>query len=692
MPILQEERSRSRSFFITGTDTGVGKTRAVWALGLLLQQKGLDVGVFKPVQSGGAAGGDAGFLKARLRLKDALREINPYCAPESLSPHIALPRAGIKVDKKKILSAFQVLKDRHDWMLTEGAGGLLVPINKNYLMADLAVDLGAELIIVSRLGLGTINHTLLTVREAERRGVRVAGILFCDATGKAGIPEKTNPEIIRALSGVPVLGCVPFLKTKDEKKVLAACRKSINLQTLLSRPAPQTERLTRLDKECLWHPFTQMKDWLNDVPARPLIIDRAQGSYLIDTDERRYLDGVSSLWVTAHGHNRREITDALSRQAAKLDHSTMLGLANTPAVELAAELVKISPRGLNKVFYSDNGSTAVEIAIKMSYQYWQNMGQKRKALVCHLANSYHGDTLGSVSVGGIDLFHKVYRKLIFKTHKVDFPDCFRAPAGKKYPDYAFEALDLFEAFLKKDHQEVASLVLEPLVQGAAGMIVWPKGVLKRFEALCRKYDVLLIADEVATGFGRTGKMFACEHEDVHPDFLCVAKGLSGGVLPLAATLTTQRVFDGFLRPYRDMKTFFHGHTYTGNPIACAAALANLVIFRKDRTLERLQPKIKYLGTQLQRLRDIPCVGDIRQCGFMVGIELVRDRDSRISFCSEERTGARVCVRARELGVILRPLGDVIVLMPPLGISREELDLLVRATERAIRDCVPGGGQ
>ncbi|MBF0569987.1 MAG: adenosylmethionine--8-amino-7-oxononanoate transaminase [Candidatus Omnitrophica bacterium] len=416
-----------------------------------------------------------------------------------------------------------------------------------------------------------------------------------------------------------------------------------------------------------------MKDWAS---AEPLVIERGEGSYLIDAQGRHYLDGVSSLWVTVHGHRKKELDEALKAQADKLAHSTMLGLSNTPAIALAKKLVEIAPKGLEKVFYSDNGSTSVEIAIKMAYQYWQNTGQKKKTAIAHLANSYHGDTLGSVSVGGIDLFHKVYRKLIFPT--INFSDCYRDTD-------AFGALDQFEKIARRDRGRIAALVLEPIVQGAAGMIMWPKGALKRFEEICRRNDIFLIADEVATGFGRTGRMFACEHEHVHPDFLCVAKGITGGYLPLAATLTTSRVFDGFVFPYEDMKTFFHGHTYTGNPLACAVALRNIELFKEERLIERLQPKIKFLAEELKQFWKIPCVGDIRQRGFMAGIELVKDRATKEPFPWEGRVGVRVCERVRDHGVILRPLGNVIVLMPPLSMSQDELRTLVRATGQAIRD-------
>ncbi len=321
----------------------------------------------------------------------------------------------------------------------------------------------------------------------------------------------------------------------------------------------------------------------------------------------------------------------------------------------------MAPPGLKKVFYSDNGSTAVEIAIKMAYQYWQNTANKKKTKLVHLSRSYHGDTLGSVSVGGIDLFHKVYSKLTFKTITLK--------------GHGWQAVEDLEKLLKTQSHRIAALVVEPLVQGAAGMLVWPQGALKRMRGLTQKYNVFLIADEVATGFGRTGKMFACQHEGVSPDFLCLAKGITGGYLPLAATLTTQKVYEGFLFDHRKQKTFFHGHTYTGNPLSCAAALANLEIFQKQRTLNKLVPKIKFLANKLKKFYNLPSVAEVRQKGFMAGIELKGN--------PEDRAGAKVCQRVRQYGVILRPLGNCIVLMPPLSISIEELDFLLMATYRAI---------
>ncbi|MBI5149992.1 MAG: adenosylmethionine--8-amino-7-oxononanoate transaminase [Candidatus Omnitrophica bacterium] len=671
-----------KGIFITATDTGVGKTIATLVLATLLREQGHDVGVMKPVQCGGV---DAVFLKKSLQISDPLAEINPCFAREPLSPHLAFKREKREIDVKKILAAYGRLKQKHDIVLVEGAGGLMVPLRDDYFVADLARDMDLELIIVARLGLGTINHTLLTIEQARGQGLQVRGVLFSEAYNrKRGIPEKTNPDIIRRLGNVPVLGTIPWLKSLRRQEIVRRCALVVNCKRLLEPSAglsaSRQKQLVKWDKKYVWHPFTQMKDWLTD---EPLVIDRAKGSYLLDTKGDRYLDGVSSLWVNVHGHGNRIVNARVHEQLNKLEHSTLLGLSNTPSVELARKLTSIAPKGLTKVFYSDNGSTAVEAAIKIAYQYWQNTGRKKKKYIAHLANSYHGDTLGSVSVGGIELFHKVYKNLIFKTIKVDFPDCYRAPKGKKYPDYAFECLDRFETMLKKKHSQIAAFVVEPIVQGAAGMIMWPKGILKRMSELCRRHKVIFIADEVATGFGRTGAMFACEQEGVSPDILCLAKGLTAGYLPLAATLTTKRIFDGFCFDYKDQKTFFHGHTYTGNPLACAAALANLEVFEREKTLERLAPKIKFLAGRLKMFYNLPHVGDVRQRGFMVGIELVRDRMTKEPYPWQQKVGVQVCQEVRNHGVILRPLGNVIVLMPPLSMTIEELGRLLDVTYRAI---------
>jgi adenosylmethionine-8-amino-7-oxononanoate aminotransferase len=389
--------------------------------------------------------------------------------------------------------------------------------------------------------------------------------------------------------------------------------------------------------------------------------------------------------VNVHGHRHPAINAAIRDQLDRLEHSTLLGPTHPGAIELAARLCRIAPEGLTRVFFSDSGSTAVEIALKIAFQYWKQKEdpkpKKEKFLAFTLA--YHGDTVGSVSVGGIDLFHEVYRPLLFDTYRAPCAYCYRCPLKKTFPDCGIACLDEVARILRDHREEIAAVVIEPKVHGASGMIVQPSGYLKRLEELCRRYGVLLIADEVATGFGRTGRMFACELEEVRPDLLCVAKAITGGTLPLAATLATEGIFEAFLGEHTDWKTFFHGHTYTGNPLACAAALASLDIFDRERTLEGLQKKIRCLEEALAPLKMDPHVGEIRQAGFMVGIELVRDRTAREPFPPGERRGWRVCREARKEGLLVRPLGDVIVLMPPYVVTEEEIRWMVGVVGQAI---------
>jgi adenosylmethionine-8-amino-7-oxononanoate aminotransferase len=442
------------------------------------------------------------------------------------------------------------------------------------------------------------------------------------------------------------------------------------------------KHIAKLDRDCLWHPFTQMKEWVGE---QPVIITEGRGSFVRDIYGKWYLDGVSSIWVTVHGHRKKEIDDAIKEQIDKISHSTLLGLTHPLAATLAGMLVKVTPEGLSKVFYSDNGSTAVEVGLKMAFQYWQHKGNRQKKKFLSLNNAYHGDTIGAVSVGGIDLFHEIFSPMLFKSYKSPSPYCYRCELGKKHPSCKLYCLDRMEKVMQKHHGEIAGLIIEPLVQGAAGMIVFPAGYLKGVKRLCNKYNILMIADEVATGFGRTGKMFACEHENVRPDILCLAKGITGGYLPLAATLTTEKIYRVFLGKYKDMKTFFHGHTYTGNQLACAAAVANLDLFRKEKTINKLQGKINVLKKGLDEIAGLKHVGNVRQQGFMVGIEIVKDKKSREPYPLEEKVSWKICERAREKGLLIRPLGNVIVLMPPLGISREELTSLIRVSAEAIKE-------
>jgi adenosylmethionine---8-amino-7-oxononanoate aminotransferase len=417
--------------------------------------------------------------------------------------------------------------------------------------------------------------------------------------------------------------------------------------------------LATADHAHVWHPFTQQQGWTDE---EPLVIERAEGTDLFDAAGRRYIDGVSSLWCNVHGHRHPALDAAVRGQLDRVAHTTMLGLSHPSAIELARRLVELTPPGLRRVFYSDSGSTAVEIALKMAFQFWQQQNQpaaRRRTRFVALRDAYHGDTVGSVSVGGIDLFHSLYRPLLF--------DALRAEPG--------DAGDL-ERVLFEHGAKVAAVVIEPLVQGAAGMLVHPPGYLRDVRELCDRYGALLIADEVATGFGRTGRMFACEHEGVAPDFLCLAKGLTGGYLPLAATLTTERVYEGFLGRFEQFRAFFHGHTYTGNPLACAAALATLDVFEEERTLEHVAELDALLGDLLEPIAALPGVSEVRRRGLMTGIELA-------GFPVELRMGHRVTLEARRRGAVVRPLGDVVILMPPLAIEGSELRRLVDIVEAAI---------
>ena len=443
--------------------------------------------------------------------------------------------------------------------------------------------------------------------------------------------------------------------------------------------APCRAELERSDREIVWHAFTQMAEY------EPLLIERGEGCRLYDIDGNEYIDAISSMWCNLHGHRHPHIDAAIREQLGRVAHTTSLGASNSTTVRLARRLVEIVPPGLNHVFFSDDGATAVEVALKMAFQYWRQRPDPRPMKTSYLAlgQAYHGDTLGGVSVGGVERFHALFAPLLFDVIRIAAPDTYRLARGVTADTVLAYALAELEGALMEHHQRLAAMVIEPLVQGAAGMIMHPPGYLRGARELCDRYDVLLIADEVAVGFGRTGRMFACEHEAVTPDLLCLAKGLTGGYLPMATTLATDEIWQAFLGGYQDSRQFFHGHTYGGNPLAAAAALASLEVFAKEGVLEQMPGKIEWLREHLARLARLEHVGDVRQCGLIAGIELVRDRAAKAPFDWRERRGWRVCQHARRMGVLLRPLGDVIVIMPPLAISLDELDRIAEAVASGI---------
>ncbi len=442
-----------------------------------------------------------------------------------------------------------------------------------------------------------------------------------------------------------------------------------------------TEQLRQWDKRHVWHPFTQMQEWDRD---DQIIIVKGEGCWLIDSDGKRYLDGVASMWTNVHGHCRRELNEALKEQVDRLEHSTLLGLGSEQSIILAAQLAKITPPGLDRFFYSDNGSTAMEVAVKMAYQYQVHAGRPERSRFITFRNAYHGDTLGAVSVGGIDIYHTTFKPLMFDTLQAPAPYCYRCELGCDRLSCNMDCIDSLEEIMKLNAGLVAGLVIEPLVQGAGGMIVQPEGFLRRVRDLCDRYDILMIADEVATGFGRTGAMFACNHERVIPDIMAISKGIAAGYLPLAATVTGDKVYSAFLGSYSELKTFFHGHTFTGNPLACAVALKSLELFQQDNLLAELQPKISRLKQRLDECVLLSHVGNVRQCGLAAGIELVENKETGAPYPWEEQIGIRVCLEARKRGVFSRPLGNTIVIFPPLVISVSELDMLMSVLQESIR--------
>ncbi len=439
-------------------------------------------------------------------------------------------------------------------------------------------------------------------------------------------------------------------------------------------------RWIKKDLKHIWHPYTQMKDcrkW------PPILIERAKGIKLYDNKGNFYYDTISSWWCNVHGHNHPKIKAAIKKQLNSLEHTLFAGFTHKPAVVLAERLVSITPKALTRVFFSDNGSTSVEIALKMSFQYWLNSGRKRKTKFVSLDLAYHGDTIGAMSVGGATVFNKAFDTLLFESFKVPTPYCYRCPVGKQRNRCNTDCIKPLETTLKKHKDKIAAVILEPLLMGAAGMIVYPVEYLKKTAELAKKCDVHLIADEVATGFGRTGKMFACEHADVQPDFMCLSKGITSGTLAFAATLTSEEIYNAFYDDYEKYKTFYHGHTYTANPLGCAAALASLEIFEREKTLEKIRTLIPVFHDGMERFRPLRFVGDVRYIGMVGAIELVKDKETKKPFDAAERIGQRTFQRGLKENLILRPLGNVIYLFLPLSITKSQLHEILGKTFKIV---------
>ncbi len=429
-----------------------------------------------------------------------------------------------------------------------------------------------------------------------------------------------------------------------------------------------------LDKNYLWHPYTQMKDWIED---DIVVVERGEGFYLVDTRGRKFLDGVASIWCNVWGHGRKELVEAIVEQAEILQHSTMLGLSNIPAVLLAKKLSELAPGDLSRTFYTENGASAVEVSLKIAVQYWRNQGEERDKILC-LENGYHGDTAGAMSVSGTEFFFANYKPLMFESIKAPSPYCYRCEKECMW------CLERFSELVEKNRENLAAVIMESMAQMAGGGIVFPKGYLKEVAKVCRENGVLLILDEIATGLGRTGKMFACEHEGVVPDMILLGKMLSGGYLPIAAVMTKEDVFEAFLGEYHEGKMLAHGHTFTGNPIACNVALRNLELYESERLIDSLKDKIKFLRDRVREFEDFGIVGDVRGLGFFAAIELVKDRETKEPFTAEDKINYRITKYAMEKGVFLRPIVNVMFIVPPLAIDMENLEKILDVAEYVVR--------
>jgi len=682
---------RRPGLVIVGTDTGVGKTRVAAGLVRAWRRMGIEAVPWKPYASGVdperlTPGEDADLLlRAAGWGPERLRDVSPIRFAEACAPAIAAEHLGVVIDPDAVLA--RIPRDG-EVLVVEGCGGLLSPLVGDYDVREMCWDLDLPVLIVARAGLGTINHTLLAVHAVNDAGLEPLGVVFTPFDADDPVEVDGVDWLFERISGLSIP--LPRVAAPDDVDALADAFPTDMADALLmlakehvSRPGGEWDGES---DHGVWHPFTQMAAW--PAPDR-VVIKRARGPWLFDSDGRRYLDGVSSLWTTVHGHREFLIDSAVRAQLGKVAHTTLLGLASATSNNCASHVLRVAPKNLSRVFYSDSGSTAVEVAIKMAFQRAAQVGEPRRKHFVRFDGAYHGDTVGAVSVGGIDLFHRIFGPLLFQSIAVPAPYAYRRPDGMSESDYAAASLAAFEDVMRTRGDEVAAVVVEPVMQGAAGMIPQPPGWLPRVAAATRDAGALLVCDEVATGFGRTGKMFAVEHEGVEPDLMCVAKGLTGGYLPLAATLATEHVFEAFLGEPHENRTFFHGHTYTGNPLACAAAIANLQLMAQRDTCGEAARKGEDLGRLLVgALADHRNVGDIRRRGMMVGVELVKDRATKEAFDVKERVAWRVCQAALEHELRIRPLGDVLVLMPPLGIDDALLVRLVEMLRAALMDVLP----
>jgi adenosylmethionine-8-amino-7-oxononanoate aminotransferase len=661
---------------VTGTGTGVGKTVLTAALCAALRRRGMDCRAVKPVATGvppGTDAEDAVLLGGAMGAAASETVLATFALPRS--PLAAAAAEGRQLDVEALARSIEAAAAGCDLLLVEGVGGLLVPLAARHTVRDLLRRLDADVVIAALAGLGTINHTALTVEAALDAGLRLIGVVLVDAAGDEPAFVAENAAQIADQCGVPVLGVLPHLDDATSIDALADAAGALDLSALTAPRADATEAVIAADRRHLWHPFTPTSDWREEAP---LVIRSGDGSWLRDEAGHRYLDGISSLWCTVHGHAHPALDRAAREQLGRIAHSTFLGQTHAPGALLAEELAEVAPPGLTRVFYCEAGAAAVEAALRIALLAQRHAGHPERSRFVALGDAYHGDTAGAVSVGRSEPFHTGLDPILFPARTVPSPHLDETGSLRALSD-----------LLDREGDRVAALIVEPRVQAAAGMLTHSDRWLAGAAALARRHGALFIADEVATGFGRTGDLFACGGAGVAPDILCLGKGLTGGYLPLSAVLTTEELFDRFTAPYAEHRTLYYGHTYTGNPVACAVARASLRLFEEEDTLASARRLAATLaGLLAERVAPMPGVFEIRSRGVMTGIEL---RSGATPFDPALRTGRRVILAARRRGVVVRPLGDVVVLNPPLTMADVEAEILVSAVAGAIAEVTGGRG-
>lgn len=677
---------------VLGTDTDAGKTYLTAAIATYFKSQGQKVGVYKLLQTG-AFMRNGRWVSPDLETVGTLTGISEehlgcggyFNLPAS--PHFAAEAEEKNIDINALLDDARSFASRYDFCIFEGCGGLMVPLDsKGIMLIDLVVALDYPVVFAAKSGVGTLNHSIMTLKIAGQYKLDIRGLYLC---GFDYLPsEVSNLNTLRAMYSE--LSIETFLKFKMESShqnwVAFVKENSTYFDSLKSCLVPKTDAFVEMeewqkrDSATVWHPCSQMKDYES---FKPIVIKRAKGAYLYDINENAYLDAVSSWWVNLFGHGNSEINEVLTAQANQLEHVIFANFTHQPAIELAEALLKRGGGKMSKVFYADNGSSAIEVALKMSFQYCWQRGQVSRYKFAALSEAYHGETLGALGVGDLGLYSEVFKPLMQNALRLSRPDCYRCPFGLERDSCnapcAQEAIDS----LREHQNDLCALIIEPMIQCAAGMKIYSKVYLERLVAEAKKLGILIIADEIAVGFGRSGKFFAYEHAGIEPDFVCVSKGLTAGYLPLSAVMTTNEVYSAFYADYSENKAFMHSHSYTGNPITCAVALKTLSIFEKEHILEKNEILSAYMYTLGKSLEEKPYVGEYRQLGMVGAIELVKSKETKEGFSSEERVGYNIYQLALQRGVLLRPLGNVIYFMPPYCVSTLDIEKMFEAASWAI---------